>query len=208
LDLGGGGILWDEVVYPSKVTLVNVDPGIPAGRYELIVADAINTGFEDRSFSLAFSNSLIEHVGDYARQGQLANEIRRLSDQIWCQTPNRWFPIEPHYLGLFIHWLPRRWQMPWMIRYFTIWGLAAKPDRKRIIEFRNEVRLLSRREVKKLFPDCEILTERVFGIPKSFVAVKTVAAGSSCSAALARERSPFQTVADQPAVKSTHMDAS
>jgi hypothetical protein len=37
----------------------------------------------------------------------------------------------------------------------------------------DEVRLLTYREVKQLCPDCRILKERVFGLTKSYVAVRS-----------------------------------
>jgi hypothetical protein len=39
--------------------------------------------------------------------------------------------------------------------------------------FLAEVRLLTYREVKELFPDCTILRERFFGMTKSYIAVRS-----------------------------------
>ena len=37
------------------------------------------------------------------------------------------FPIEPHVLTPFIHWLPRKLQAR-LLRNFTVWGLMTRPD--------------------------------------------------------------------------------
>ena len=35
-----------------------------------------------------------------------------------------------------------------------------------------EIRLVSRRELEELFPDAVVIAERVFGFPKSWIAVR------------------------------------
>src|SRR4051794_26662392 len=59
--------------------------------------------FADNEFDLAYSNSVLEHVNDRAG---LAREIRRVARSWWVQTPAFSFPIEPHALLPFAHWLP------------------------------------------------------------------------------------------------------
>jgi hypothetical protein len=117
IDLGGSALHpWNELDYRSRIVLVNLDPNTLRRECELIVGDATKTAFPDKSFSLVYSNSLIEHLGTFDRQKCLAREIQRLANQVWCQTPNRWFPIEPHFLTLLLYWLPRRWLKYWMVR--------------------------------------------------------------------------------------------
>jgi len=59
-----------------------------------------------------------------------------------------------------------------VIRYITLWGLITRPSEKKIGDLLNEVRLLSYKEFKDLFPDCKIYKEKFMGFTKSFIAVR------------------------------------
>ncbi len=61
--------------------------------------------YPDGSFDLVFSNSVID-VGDLHAQRQFANKMLRVGKRVYCQTLNRWFPVEPCLIAVFIHWLP------------------------------------------------------------------------------------------------------
>jgi hypothetical protein len=50
----------------------------------------------------------------------------------------------------------------------------------------DEVRLLTYSEMKQLFPDCVILKERVLGLTKSYIAVRTPNLGLGTAAASAK----------------------
>ena len=175
LDLGGTARWWIEMQVPtSNITIVNIDRKIEqevvdAG-YKFVCADACQLPFVDRQFDLAISNSVIEHVGDPGRQAQFASEMRRCGKALYMQTPNYWFPIEPHLVTVGLHWLPDRLQRR-CIRWLSVWGLVAKPNQERIDDFIGSTRLLTVGEVRKHFPDCEIFSERVLGLSKSFVAI-------------------------------------
>jgi ubiquinone/menaquinone biosynthesis C-methylase UbiE len=54
--------------------------------------------FEDHQFDIVFSNSTIEHVGSIDDQRAMAREIVRVGRKYYVQTPNRYFPIEPHFV--------------------------------------------------------------------------------------------------------------
>jgi hypothetical protein len=87
------------------------------------------------------------------------------------QTPNKWFPIEPHLLMPLAHWLPPRWQahlIPWL----SAWAIAARPPASAIRSFLDSTRLLTRRELQQLFPGCTIHQERFLGMVKSFVVTR------------------------------------
>ena len=133
--------------------------------------DGCNLSFADKAFDIGYSNSVIEHLGTFENQRRFASEVSRVARGVWVQTPAKAFFIEPHYLAPFVHWLPKSVRRR-LIRWFTIWGLVTKPGPQQVDEILAEIRLLTRREMADLFPDCEIVTERFFFWPKAYVAVR------------------------------------
>src|SRR5207237_4103979 len=115
---------------------------------------------------IAFSNSVIEHVGDWSAQSAMAKEIQRVSKAYWVQTPNRYFPLEPHFLFPGFQFLPRavrRWLAGW-------WPFGwLRPGLPETLEECDRIRLLSAQEMRKLFPDGELVREGLFGLTKSLV---------------------------------------
>jgi ubiquinone/menaquinone biosynthesis C-methylase UbiE len=164
--------------YSADITLLNISTlwlSLPEGSqrtYTAVVGDARQTNYADGSFDLAFSNSVIEHVGSEQDAERFASEMQRVGKAFYCQTPNKWFPIEPHLGTIFLHWLPSLLERYFVLRYFTLWGLMHKPDRSTAKLAARDARLLTKRELKKLFPQAEIVTERFFLLPKSFIAMK------------------------------------
>jgi ubiquinone/menaquinone biosynthesis C-methylase UbiE len=176
IDLGGSPVTWADLTFPERITIVNLkerpqDTALD-GRSHYVRADALLTPFPDQVFDLAFANSVIEHVGDPKQQETFASEMLRVGRHVYCQTPNRWFPVEPHYLALLVHWLPRACFTYFVHRYMTVGGLITKPSREKHERVKAGIRLLSRRELQRLFPGCKIKTERFLGIPKSYAAYR------------------------------------
>ena len=163
LDIGGTAQTWSsesEGDGQFSVTLSNIRGNGPmnGGRFTSVAGDATALPFADNALDLAFSNSVIEHMGTWEKQQAFAREARRVAHNLWIQTPARSFPIEAHLLAPYNQYLPKNVQhsiVRWMPR-----GLLT-PDV--IHEIVDEVRLLTYREVKHLFPDCRILRERLFG---------------------------------------------
>ena len=105
-----------------NLTPPNYDPARhPDLSMGLLVGDGCTMDFADGAYDIAYSNSVIEHLGTWERQRQFAAELQRVGRGIWCQTPAFGCPIEPHYMAFFIHWLPKRVQRR-LLRHFTPMG--------------------------------------------------------------------------------------
>lgn len=169
IDVGGLVKEWDDD--PRQVTVVNLMPQ-DSSRCKVIVGDGRNTNFADHAFDLAYSNSTIEHVGTWVDQKALANEIRRLGKAVYCQTPNKWFPLEVHYLTLFLHWRPQLLRNYFIARFLTGWGWLVRPDRTQVQHYADSVNLLSRSAMCQLFPDCRLEREKFLWMTKSFIAIR------------------------------------
>jgi Methyltransferase domain len=172
LDVGGTIATWQYSAFRPRVTLLNLSATRFDGRdMQCVVGDGQRLPFEDGAFDVAFSNSVIEHLGDWGKQQSLAREIVRVARYYYVQTPNRWFFVEPHLITPFIHFLPRSWQRR-MLRNCTVWGLVMRPTAQQCDQFLTEVRLLSETEMELLFADAKILREKVVGMTKSIIAVR------------------------------------
>ena len=127
---------------------------------------------DNQAYDVVFSNSVIEHVGDWTDQQAFSHEVRRVGGRLWIQTPARICPIEPHYIAPFIHWFPKDLQRK-LIPWCSLYGLIQRPTSDEITKVVDSIRLLTKSEVHSLFPDCEILVERIlFIIPKSYIAIR------------------------------------
>lgn len=176
VDLGGTAQWWSDMqAKTTRITIVNLDERLKeevvnAG-YVFCAANACQLPYSDGSFDLAFSNSVIEHVGGWYDQVRFAKEMLRCGKQVYLQTPNKWFPVEPHLITIFIHWLPFSIQRH-LVRWLSIWGLVNRPDQRTIDDVIKGIKLLSRSEVEELLPGCQIRAERVLGLSKSFIVTK------------------------------------
>ena len=175
VDVGGTPLNWKLIDCPARLTLVNIDDSFsqedwPGMSFE--VGDGRELRYADASFDVAFSNSAIEHVGTFDDQRRFADELRRVGKGVWVQTPAKEFFIEPHLFTPFIHRLPRETQRR-LVRNFTVRGWIERPDQEAVDGLLN-VRLLTRREMESLFPDCELIEEKFLGMTKSYIAVRTI----------------------------------
>ena len=171
LDVGGEPAFWGDFTPNARITVLNTCVPPLSPRCLLVVADGCRLPFRQECFDIAFSNSVIEHLGSFQNQQRFAGEIRNVAKAIWVQAPARSFPIEPHLWGLCIHWLPKSLQVK-LARRLTIWGWLATDYDRDIAVFLKEVRLLTFREMKELFPDCEIKRERWLMMTKSYIAIR------------------------------------
>jgi hypothetical protein len=175
LDVGGSAFNWEIAGASARITLLNLvssaETRALAHRYTLVSASGTQLPYRDGAFDVVFSNSVIEHLGSLERQQAFANEVARVGRGIFVQTPARGFFLEPHLLTPFVHHLPRAWQRR-LLRRFTLWGWLARPTPEAVDRFVADTRLLDGREMRALFPDCEIRRERFLGMTKSYLAIR------------------------------------
>ncbi|HEX2088236.1 MAG TPA: class I SAM-dependent methyltransferase [Solirubrobacteraceae bacterium] len=129
-------------------------PGYPG---PFVRADATRElPFEDGAFDLVYSSSVVEHLAPADRPG-FASEVLRVGRAWWVQTPAFSFPIEPHALLPFAHWLPPRVRRPY-------WRLGVAGEWE-------DIALLRRGDLARLFPGGDVVAERVGPVAKSWIAV-------------------------------------
>jgi hypothetical protein len=178
IDVGGTTAfweaIWNEVPDNVSLTIVNLAPqqvrnSLPV---RFITGDArCLSQFGDQHFDYCFSNSVIEHVGTLADQRAMANEVRRIANGYFLQTPYRYFPMEPHF-----H-VPLWAQMPLWLRTtlhqsMNLGWIPAQPDYLNAREDVEQIRLLTIREMRLLFPDGQLRLERFGGLVKSIMAIR------------------------------------
>jgi SAM-dependent methyltransferase len=155
VDVGCGPLGLRALAPEFDVTGLDATPR-PEYPGPFVLADATERlPFDDDSFDLAYSNSVIEHL-PRERRAAFAAELRRVARGWWVQTPAYAFPIEPHSLLPAAHWLP-----PAARRRYWRLGVAG-PD---------EIALLRRRELSALFGP-PVVAERIGPLAKSWIAVR------------------------------------
>ncbi len=177
LDVGGRETIWaregfcdPNTINKFQITILNIrQEKITFPNIISVVGDARNMSqFTDDEFDIVFSNSVIEHVGNYDYQMQMAKEIQRVGKKYFVQTPNFYFPIEPHFVFPFFQFLP----LPMKVWVLTNIGRkhkkVATQEQAKIVA--NGINLLRKKQFSKLFPTATIFEEKVLGLTKSFVA--------------------------------------
>jgi hypothetical protein len=178
LDVGGGIAYWKGLEdlwsdRPVHITLVNLKAEtVPDSRFTSLAGDACSMPeFEDNSFDVIHSNSVMEHVGSFANKRRMADEIQRIAPRHFVQTPNFWFLIEPHFRTPAIHWLPEPLRVAMTMRKQL--GFYPKAEtRDQAYEILSDASLLDFEDMKTLFPNSHIERERVFGFTKSLIAIR------------------------------------
>jgi Methyltransferase domain len=176
LDIGGTNNFWEQRGWAERedTRIVTVNLAAEPRKHENIeprVGDATDLhDYADGSFDVVFSNSVIEHLRTFEAQRAMAREVHRLAARHWIQTPNYWFPIEPHYLTPAWHYLPEGVRVALLRRRRFGWR-GPCPDEAQARRLVQEIRLMRRRELVALFPQSRIVEERFGPLVKSFVAV-------------------------------------
>jgi hypothetical protein len=190
LDLGSedGSHIAALVPYWENVTLADIDEKLlDAGKQKygfktVLLDECGKLPFADNSFDIVYCNSVIEHVGplkvscwdvtdgkkfaelSFEHQKEFAKEIRRVGKSYFVQTPNKYYILESHTWLPIIQYLPRRLLIKTIIWLNKWWVKKTSPDWS----------LLGVNEFRKLFPEALILKERVCGLTKSIIAIKSL----------------------------------
>jgi Methyltransferase domain len=188
VDIGGGDGAHIASIFPghSNITIFDLDKAALATArkkgFTTILGDGTNRlPFQDGEFEFCFCSSVIEHVtgpkemvcaerdDDRFRmlaertQSHFAAEIRRVSKAYYVQTPYRYFPIESHtWLPAVLILLPRAWQICLISMFNGFWPKKTAPD----------YHLLRHEDMRRLFPEAEIVSERFTGLTKSLMAIR------------------------------------
>ncbi len=173
LDVGGNEDFWVNAKLHNnqdiQIKILNLE--LEETNYpnlEAIKGDATDLSeYKDGEFDIAFSNSVIEHLYSKENQVKMANEITRVGKFHYVQTPNKYFIIEPHYLLPFFQFLPKKFRFFVLTR--TKLSRSQRWSSSYARQYLDEIVLLSRRDMKRLFPKSSIWVEKFFGMSKSFV---------------------------------------
>lgn len=174
LDVGGTEYIWEFVGWAGRedveITMLNLAEGESShDNITTVVGDATNLeGIADDDYDVTFSNSVIEHLYSATAQAAMAREMRRVGRAMWLQTPNFWFPMEPHFHVVGWQWLPERTRVE-ILRRRTCGWRTRTPDPDAAREIVREVRLMRRAELARLFPGATIVPERFLGAVKSWI---------------------------------------
>ena len=176
LDVGGTVAFWRTMGLCGEpgisITTLNLepDPGDTEPGVVALQGDARDLSrFADGSFDVVFSNSVLEHVGGKEDQRRAAREMQRVGKAYFVQTPNRMFPIEPHFLFPFFQFLPLAVKI-FLLTHLHLGWCGKISDREQARREAEGIDLLTRRRFREFFPEAEIWDERFYGLVKSFVA--------------------------------------
>lgn len=177
LDVGGTIDYWNDKLHLIKrevhITVINnIDYNVENDRFKSLVGDARDMGtIADKSFDIVHSNSVIEHVGRWVDMVAMAREIERVAPTHFVQTPNFWFPVEPHARTPLLHWLPEPLRCRIVMhRKCGFWAKAATVDDAMNIIQSSE--LIDEKMLRSLFPNSEIYREKYYGLTKSITAIR------------------------------------
>jgi len=172
LDIGGKINFWENRGLAGNndyiITIINIEKEKSNySNINCLIGDATNLNqFNNKSFDIVHSNSVIEHLYNFENQKKMASEIMRVGQKYIVQTPNKYFFIEPHYLLPFFNIVPEK--LKYLILTKTKLSRLKKWDKNFAKQYIKEIRLLSEKEMKTLFPNSKIYFEKFLGMNKSF----------------------------------------
>ena len=164
----------DSYPWKSKVTAINTSAEhikLIKQHYpevEAVIGDACALPWPDKYFDVVYSNAVIEHVGDFERQKQMAAEIMRVGKRWFVSTPNRWYPFEFHMRLPFVTWLPKH-------GYLWAGSIVSYNHVQKKYVFRMKrysgIRLMTRKELEQCFPGSKIIKQRVTFMAETLITI-------------------------------------
>jgi SAM-dependent methyltransferase len=152
LDVGVSDVLNDganvlERLYPNQEQITACGLGeatefqaaFPRVRYRR-VAPGGPLPFANKSFDVATSNAVLEHVGSRENQARFIAEMVRVARRVFISVPHRFFPVEHHTAIPLAHWTD------------TTWFLACAVTGKQKWSQDKELILMSARHLSSLVP--------------------------------------------------------
>ncbi|MEZ0090346.1 class I SAM-dependent methyltransferase [Streptacidiphilus sp. EB129] len=175
VDLGGTAEMWLRAPLRAKqVHLINLEQH-PADLPDWITAE--NADVTDPevaaalgSYDLVFSNSTIEHVGGHSQRRRFVAAVESLAPRHWIQTPYRYFPVEPHFVAPGFQFLPLAARARLVRHWPLVHSRPGSPEEG--MDAVVNIELLTRAEMRYLFPGSVLLDEKLLGLTKSLTAVR------------------------------------
>lgn len=181
IDIGGTRVYWNIIPFSFllanhvKIVVVNLPSRVSLPENDKVFEFQVGDGcqlaaFKDNTFTIAHSNSVIEHVGCEENRVKFAEEMKRVAINFFIQTPNYWFPFEPHFFCPFFQWLPVKLRAFLVMHFDLGWFRKAKSWDEAVKKSRS-CYLLKKKELKILFRDATIYSEKFMFLTKSFILV-------------------------------------
>jgi len=178
LDVGGSLFFWQQCGLENldryHITLLNLEkidiPSELAG-FSSMIGNACSLPADTQEYDVVFSNSVIEHLSSRAQQ-EMAMEIQTKARRYMVQTPNFWFPFDPHSQIVGFQFLPHFIRAGIIYREGNLNWFPSQNTYSGCFDVSRSIKMLSRLKFGRLFPGAEMLVERLWGVPKSYIAVK------------------------------------
>ncbi len=173
-DPGGSSVqLSDNYPWKHRLTILNIDSHAMQRvkatypQTSVMLGDACRLPFPDKAFEIGFSNAVIEHLFSWPNQQAMAAEMQRVCKRWFLSTPNRWYPYEFHSRIPFVSWLPAA-----LMHKATRILCYNHVHHRYMSGLRtDEIRLLTAREMRLLFPRSHIIPVRITFMAETLLAV-------------------------------------
>jgi len=176
IDLGGTEEFWNiidsDFLYKNnvKITLINLEPYEIKNNqiFKMYHMNFFSLNPKDFSdFDLSFSNSVIEHLENNENQKKFANLHKMIAKYYYCQSPNKYFPIEPHFMFPYFQFLPIKIKI-FLMRNFNLGNFSKMKSAQDCHSVLNEIKLLSYKELLHIFSRPYLYIEKFLALNKSY----------------------------------------